>query len=1014
MQAQLIAGNRKIGSNVVRRHVMSGGLLDQPTLELRARSPESVELLLGMRNAGTDAVAGVAVDVGFDAPLRVLGAEQVIAGEEVTPACAPARWLGGRLCVELGSVPPGGTVQERVTLGVDSRCDAGTVRVVSAVLRARGAGAGDAARALCAFVARGVRAAPLGVPLVQDATLGIESGAAGGVVDMQLVIPNTGTGPALGVGVLLELPKEIVLVPGTLRAEGAQLTRRRRTTQLDRIAPGRTAIVRGRVLLRAERNLETLAAAVITVGDQAIRAEARVTVAASARLEAPEIIDLPLAADAGETVRVAIRVANVGAAPAEAVTVRLSATHGAWEADAMTIESVAPGGSATVTGVLRLPGTVDETTPIEARAEAELSGEVVRSAPTTIVVHGRPELTATALPAAETQLTRELRVQIANAGRCIARDVEVRASAPDGVQVPPANTIGNLAPGADAIVTLPLVVDGERPSFVVRVAASCANGSARELDVPVTVAFVPQVKGEVEASIDGDRVDVRARVWNAGDGVAPHVVVRPLEDARFTPVAGSISIGGQAVRDPFAFARGIVVQRLDAGAEVVLQWAWAVEPGTDDGASIAAGVEIRTGEETQRLSAVPVRYVAADPFGFVATAAAASTAAAVAAVEVTSVAASPPEQKAVRGREDEAAAEPLSPTPTPVGVANEGSLPPFAEVIESSAAAAGAEQAECTDGSHPPYAEAESVAAVAGAEQAGCTDGSLPPYAEAESDAAVVGAEEGEASADPDVAPAPAEISEGSHPPYAEVESSAAAAGAEQDEDKSETRGALGEAQLGGDAVHWLESLSQEWNGVYGRVFATAARLRQVHRLLMLGRGHGLLTHICALRAFLPDEVVGGGEPELGDVQRQLDQLLVRIQLSGTPDPASIESAGSRAQLVAFLEAADAAQGRVDAQDGSALAASVTRREIAEDLAYLQHAPLGSRHAVRALARWIPTSAGDEELAEALRLYRATLLDELEQADGQEWYAAASSAELDAQLERVRDAVDDAYQVGRE
>jgi hypothetical protein len=230
---------------------------------------------------------------------------------------------------------------------------------------------------------------------------------------------------------------------------------------------------------------------------------------------------------------------------------------------------------------------------------------------------------------------------------------------------------------------------------------------------------------------------------------------------------------------------------------------------------------------------------------------------------------------------------------------------------------------------------------------------------------------------------------------------------------------------LAHETASWLESVASGFSGVLARLDLTGARLRQISRLLMLGRGEGYLSHICALRAFMPDEIVGARAVDLDEVRRVFDNVLLRMQVAGAAQDAAIETEQSRTQLVAFLEAAEEAQAHAEPTGAGVMTSAVSRREIAEDLAMLRNAPLGSVYAIRALARWIPTSVDDSDLADALRLYRSTLLDELDLLDERaregfynrdkdgEWYSSKCSDVLTAQLERLRDALENAFQVER-
>ena len=166
-------------------------------------------------------------------------------------------------------------------------------------------------------------------------------------------------------------------------------------------------------------------------------------------------------------------------------------------------------------------------------------------------------------------------------------------------------------------------------------------------------------------------------------------------------------------------------------------------------------------------------------------------------------------------------------------------------------------------------------------------------------------------------------------------------------------------------------------------------RLERALRFLNEARFPGLVTHLFAIRAFLPDAAPESMQRELAQVRESLreslDRLFIKLRLPNyVIAPRDLETAGGRSALTAF---AGAAYGEGDVK---ALAAR------------LGDAPLGTALPWAILARLIPAES------EALQHYRSMLasaLDELIPADETAFSDALQRRRypvLDAALDVVR------------
>ncbi|HKE35966.1 MAG TPA: DUF11 domain-containing protein, partial [Candidatus Baltobacteraceae bacterium] len=186
-------------------------------------------------------------------------------------------------------------------------------------------------------------------------------------------------------------------------------------------------------------------------------------------------------------------------------------------------------------------------------------------------------------------------------------------------------------------------------------------------------------------------------------------------------------------------------------------------------------------------------------------------------------------------------------------------------------------------------------------------------------------------------------------------------------------------------------------------------RLARALRLLEEARFGGLVTHLFALRALLPDAVGdahGGSLPALRDLLREeFDRLFIKLRLpSYVIAPRDLETPSVRTTIERVLEDAANARG-VPAEPPAAslvLRGSYDPADLRDFADRLEEAPLASALPWAALARLLPD--GTQQLAH----YRGLLTDRfdtLSQADSTDFIDALQrkrDAALDGALDVVR------------
>ncbi|MBV8148958.1 MAG: hypothetical protein JO092_07690, partial [Candidatus Eremiobacteraeota bacterium] len=179
----------------------------------------------------------------------------------------------------------------------------------------------------------------------------------------------------------------------------------------------------------------------------------------------------------------------------------------------------------------------------------------------------------------------------------------------------------------------------------------------------------------------------------------------------------------------------------------------------------------------------------------------------------------------------------------------------------------------------------------------------------------------------------------------------------------------------------------------------SADRLARASRLLEEARFGGLVTHLFALRALLPDAIGdahGGGLGALKELLREeLDRLFIKLRLpSYVIAPRDIETPSLRTTIERVLTDAASARGIPPEAPGAALflRGSFDPSEVRELADRCEEAELASALPWSALARLLPDGSA------ALLGYRAALVDYLDAL------APLESSEFIDALQRKRDA----------
>ena len=186
-------------------------------------------------------------------------------------------------------------------------------------------------------------------------------------------------------------------------------------------------------------------------------------------------------------------------------------------------------------------------------------------------------------------------------------------------------------------------------------------------------------------------------------------------------------------------------------------------------------------------------------------------------------------------------------------------------------------------------------------------------------------------------------------------------------------------------------------------------RLARVLRLLEEARFGGLVTHLFALRALVPDafgDAHGGSLPALRDLLREeFDRLFIKLRLpSYVIAPRDLETPSVRTTVERVLEDAANARGVPSESPAASLVlrGSFDPSEMRDFADRLEEAPLASALPWAALARLLPDGT------QQLQHYRALLcdrLDALSQAEPTEFIDALQrkrDAALDGALDVVR------------
>lgn len=185
-------------------------------------------------------------------------------------------------------------------------------------------------------------------------------------------------------------------------------------------------------------------------------------------------------------------------------------------------------------------------------------------------------------------------------------------------------------------------------------------------------------------------------------------------------------------------------------------------------------------------------------------------------------------------------------------------------------------------------------------------------------------------------------------------------------------------------------------------------RLENTRRFLREARFDGLVTHLFAIRAFLPD-AAGDGHvralPALRDALRdELDRLFIKLRLPSYPIAArDVETPSLRAVVERALHEIAGAMGTPAEPPAAALVLTggLDPAELAELRDGLERTQLARALTWAALARLLPQSRPEFERYRALLCDRLDAMTELESAD----FIAALQGENDATLDGALDDV---------
>jgi hypothetical protein len=198
-------------------------------------------------------------------------------------------------------------------------------------------------------------------------------------------------------------------------------------------------------------------------------------------------------------------------------------------------------------------------------------------------------------------------------------------------------------------------------------------------------------------------------------------------------------------------------------------------------------------------------------------------------------------------------------------------------------------------------------------------------------------------------------------------------------------------------------------------------RLSRAMRLISGVEGGALFPHLFAIRAFLPDRLIGAPvleellESERERLHELLDHLFIKLRLPRyLVSQKDLEDRAARTALVALMRGI-AEQGVAASEPIPpayiVLSGAMSQAEAASSADDLEQAPLGGARPWRALAALLPAAGAGEAgttLGVALAAYRSRLLEafgDLERLPPGEFHrilAARSPEPLDAALEQVR------------
>jgi hypothetical protein len=809
-------------------------------------------------------------------------------------------------------------------------------------------------------------------------------------VDVAVDVANRGWVAARDVPVRIVLPDGLQLVDGSAVVDGVcadTLAAGRRRAVRVSAARGRVADGRAEPAVRLERDGAVHA---IVIGMVAARSTVRFVFATSVpaacadgvvgvavgehRVDVPftahrlrdlrvHVVDSPLTAAPGDTVRIAVRVVNAGDV-AENASVGVPDDGGA-----IPCPPLPPGSAATVGVMLHVPAGVGDDAVVErAVVVCDASGERARCG-VSVVVRDRVWLSLAEPPSFD---GGRVRYSVRNGGSTAARDVSVRFG-------DVTSGIDTIAAGETAVVEIEEGVAGGGGSLSVAGRSVLELPALERRTAPVVRAvlhapervvagasFAVRLDLDVEDAVETLTVrvpEVPACAYVPGSALLDGRAL--LDRAASVPLGDGSAAGG---RSPLA-GDGLALCGVPGRTHVVLSWSLLADTIVC-GDSVALSAAVVVDGEAHEVEPAVVTVCARDPFPV--RPAGASYHAEACIVEPASFAGASYHAETCAGE------------PALLAGATDHAE---ACVFEPASFAGASYHAEAYVVEPAPAALRAVIASAqpCGLErfpEAGMINRVTPPLSGID---------------DASGGSAPAIVDRFEH------------TGPDAHDDHGSSAHARREFSGGGD----VPQPSCPSRLAFG-MRMDAARVDDCARLLHGTRAPGLVGHLFALRFFFPD-AAEGCDAAVGDalgavrdaVRDVFDRLFVKLRIPGFAVTADdLEDPALRAALAALFERLDGvAPDQVVFEESPAM---IDRRAVQRALTACADASYGAPAVLRALVALLPSSCDDDpELAAAVRRHACLLDDVLSRYDGLplELFDDALARRTDAALDDAREAV---------